>query len=118
MVAPYPDDEALGCGGTIMRHIVGGDSVAVLIVTDGRRSRAHNLQADAMAKARQQEARAAAGLLGIDEWIWLGCQKVNGLMANCSCSCHAHAGQATWRSLRAKLARLPFGTSSSGGMPG
>lgn len=72
VVAPHPDDEALGCGGTIMRHIASGDSVAVLIVTDGRRSRAHNLQADAMAKARQQEARAAADLMGIDEWIWLG----------------------------------------------
>ena len=43
VVAPHPDDEALGCGGTIMRHIASGDSVAVLIVTDGRRSRAHNL---------------------------------------------------------------------------
>ena len=72
VVAPHPDDEALGCGGTIMRHIASGDSVAVLMVTDGRRSRAHNLRADSMAKARQQEARAAAELMGVEELIWLG----------------------------------------------
>lgn len=32
-VAPHPDDETLGCGGTILRHIEDGDSVHWLIVT-------------------------------------------------------------------------------------
>jgi LmbE family N-acetylglucosaminyl deacetylase len=72
VVAPHPDDEALGCGGTLFRHIASGDSVVVLIVTDGRLSRAHNLQAEALAKARYQEAMMAAGILGIEQLIWLG----------------------------------------------
>jgi LmbE family N-acetylglucosaminyl deacetylase len=33
--APHPDDEVLGCGGTILRHVDKGDSVDVCIVTKG-----------------------------------------------------------------------------------
>jgi LmbE family N-acetylglucosaminyl deacetylase len=33
VVAPHPDDESLGCGGTLLRHISEGDSVHWLIVT-------------------------------------------------------------------------------------
>jgi len=33
VVAPHPDDETLGCGGTILRHVEQGDSVCWLIVT-------------------------------------------------------------------------------------
>lgn len=34
VVAPHPDDETLGCGGTLLRHVAAGDSVHWLIVTD------------------------------------------------------------------------------------
>ena len=33
VVAPHPDDEILGCGGTIARHVSQGDTVYVCIVT-------------------------------------------------------------------------------------
>jgi LmbE family N-acetylglucosaminyl deacetylase len=33
VVAPHPDDESLGCGGTLLRHVEEGDSVHWLIVT-------------------------------------------------------------------------------------
>ena len=33
IVAPHPDDELLGCGGTILRHLAAGDEVHWLIVT-------------------------------------------------------------------------------------
>lgn len=33
VIAPHPDDESLGCGGTLLRHIDEGDSVHWLIVT-------------------------------------------------------------------------------------
>lgn len=32
-IAPHPDDETLGCGGTLLRHVAQGDSVHWLIVT-------------------------------------------------------------------------------------
>ena len=33
VIAPHPDDETLGCGGTILRHINKGDCVTWVIVT-------------------------------------------------------------------------------------
>jgi N-acetylglucosamine malate deacetylase 1 len=36
VVAPHPDDETLGCGGTLLRHAARGDEVHWLIVTDMR----------------------------------------------------------------------------------
>ncbi|GIQ62818.1 GlcNAc-PI de-N-acetylase [Paenibacillus cisolokensis] len=33
VVAPHPDDESLGCGGTLLKHISEGDQVYWLIVT-------------------------------------------------------------------------------------
>lgn len=35
VVAPHPDDEVLGCGGTMVRHVAEGDTVDVVIVTRG-----------------------------------------------------------------------------------
>lgn len=39
VVAAHPDDEVLGCGGTIARHSDAGDRVHVLIVVEGSTSR-------------------------------------------------------------------------------
>ncbi len=33
VIAPHPDDETLGCGGTLLKHIAAGDKVHWLIVT-------------------------------------------------------------------------------------
>jgi N-acetylglucosamine malate deacetylase 1 len=35
VIAAHPDDEVLGCGGTIARHVAEGDSVSVAVVTRG-----------------------------------------------------------------------------------
>lgn len=39
VIAAHPDDEVLGCGGTIAKHIENGDSVHVLIMAEGITSR-------------------------------------------------------------------------------
>lgn len=39
VVAAHPDDEVLGCGGTIARHADAGDQVQVLLVAEGATSR-------------------------------------------------------------------------------
>jgi N-acetylglucosamine malate deacetylase 1 len=36
IIAPHPDDETLGCGGTILKHIENGDQVFWIIVTSGK----------------------------------------------------------------------------------
>ena len=33
-VAPHPDDETLGCGGTILKHKANGDEIYWLIITN------------------------------------------------------------------------------------
>lgn len=38
-IAAHPDDEILGCGGTIAKHIINGDSVHVIIMAEGITSR-------------------------------------------------------------------------------
>jgi LmbE family N-acetylglucosaminyl deacetylase len=71
VLAPHPDDETLACGGTILRHLHAGDAVRVVMVTDGRASRAGGLDPYAMAGVRQREAHAAMAVLGA-ELDWLG----------------------------------------------
>lgn len=39
IIAAHPDDEVLGCGGTIARHVQQGDDVQVLILAEGVTSR-------------------------------------------------------------------------------
>ncbi|HET6262970.1 MAG TPA: PIG-L family deacetylase [Chloroflexia bacterium] len=72
VIAPHPDDETLGCGGTIALHSRAGDQVCVLIVTDGGSSRAGGLGREEMRRRRQDEAARAMSALAPLELIQLG----------------------------------------------
>jgi LmbE family N-acetylglucosaminyl deacetylase len=67
VVAAHPDDEVLGCGGTIACHADAGDQVQVLIVAEGATSR-HNQrdrnQATDELSALAQAAQQAGEILG------------------------------------------------------
>ena len=39
VIAPHPDDETLGCGGTLLKHVAAGDSVSWVIVTKAHEPR-------------------------------------------------------------------------------
>ena len=67
MLAAHPDDEILGCGGSIARHAREGDEVHVVILAEGLTSRAAQRNTDAVQHelVRLQEvAHKANGLLG------------------------------------------------------
>ncbi len=64
VIAPHPDDEALGCGGAIRLHANAGDEVYALYLTSGELGSPGEDQT-ATAQRREDEARRAAGELGI-----------------------------------------------------
>ena len=67
VVAAHPDDEVLGCGGTIARHADAGDQVQVLIVAEGATSRSQHrdrLQVGDELSALAQAAQTAGSILG------------------------------------------------------
>jgi LmbE family N-acetylglucosaminyl deacetylase len=66
VVSPHPDDESLGCGGTLRGHVVAGDTVRVLFLTSGENG-GHGLPPEAVAGLREKEAAEAAAILGIAE---------------------------------------------------
>lgn len=70
MVAAHPDDEALGCGGTIARHADAGDAVHVLFVADGVTSRVGS--GEVQLRQRQDAAERARIALGIASVQYLG----------------------------------------------
>ncbi|MBN2232801.1 MAG: PIG-L family deacetylase [Deltaproteobacteria bacterium] len=68
VLAPHPDDETFGCGGTLALHTAAGDQVRVIFLTDGRRGDfSGRYEAEPYRRLRQREASAAAGVLGIDD---------------------------------------------------
>lgn len=67
IVAAHPDDEVLGCGGTIARHADAGDVVNILIVAEGATSRQgqrDRAQATEDFSALKQAAQTASSVLG------------------------------------------------------
>jgi LmbE family N-acetylglucosaminyl deacetylase len=63
VVAAHSDDEALGCSGTISKHIEQGDSVHLLFMTDGVASRSAKVNNK---KKRLTAAQGVAEILGVD----------------------------------------------------
>ena len=70
-VAAHPDDEVLGCGGTLARHAAAGDEVHVCLVAEGLTSRATGADASALAELAAA-ARRADALLGVRDTVLLG----------------------------------------------
>jgi LmbE family N-acetylglucosaminyl deacetylase len=67
ILAPHPDDESLGCGGTIAEACARGQPPIVAILTDGAMSHPGSVRwaAPRLAAARREEARCALATLGL-----------------------------------------------------
>jgi LmbE family N-acetylglucosaminyl deacetylase len=63
VIAAHTDDEALGCGGTIARHVAQGDDVYAVFIADGVSSRDHADQQKHL--ERNSAAQNAHAILGI-----------------------------------------------------
>ena len=67
VIAPHPDDEVLGAGGTVARLSAAGGEVTIAIVTKG----APPLFAEAASAIVRCEARAAHAYLGVTRTVFL-----------------------------------------------
>jgi LmbE family N-acetylglucosaminyl deacetylase len=72
VIAPHPDDEAVGCGGTICLHAERGDRVVAVFLTSGELG-LKQLPRDLAWRVREEEARAAANVLGLSRLDFLRC---------------------------------------------
>ena len=64
VLSPHPDDETIGCGGTLCRHAHEGDEVRVVFLTSGERG-GHGASPEATGRRREVEAARAARILGV-----------------------------------------------------
>jgi LmbE family N-acetylglucosaminyl deacetylase len=72
VVAPHPDDETMGLGGTLALHGAQGDPVTVLFVCNGIQGDPDGwFPRDRLVEMRRDEARAAARVLGIGDLRFL-----------------------------------------------
>lgn len=65
--APHPDDETLGCGGTIIKKRRTGADVQIVFMADGSYTSYDLVSADELRSTRSEEALAASRLLGVEE---------------------------------------------------
>jgi len=66
VISPHPDDDVIGCGGTLCKHRDQGDQINVVYLTSGEKGcRGSALREAAM--LREQEAKVATKIIGIKE---------------------------------------------------
>lgn len=71
VLAPHPDDELVGCGGTLCRLLAAGASVTILQATDGAElASLRGLAPQQRRRVRQDEARRVAAALGARLVLW------------------------------------------------
>ena len=71
VIAAHPDDEVLGCGGTIAKHIDNGDRVSVIFMTNGVSARCDAGEQESI--LRQQSAKSALNILGVSSIYFEDC---------------------------------------------
>lgn len=70
VLSPHPDDDVIGCGGTLHHcHLKGADITSVYL-TDGRTG-SRTYTAAELVPMRRNEAQRAAAIIGIDRLIFL-----------------------------------------------
>lgn len=70
VLSPHPDDDIIGCGGTLHIYHQKGAEITSIYMTDGRKGNPECNEDDLVSK-RKEEAKKAATIIGIDRLIFL-----------------------------------------------
>ena len=68
--APHPDDDIIACGGSIAKHVQKGNHVSIVYLSSGEAG-SLSFPPEELANIREEEARRAAGMLGVADLIFL-----------------------------------------------
>jgi LmbE family N-acetylglucosaminyl deacetylase len=72
VIAPHPDDETIGCGGTLYKHALARDEVVIAFMTDGSKGDPFCIErGDALVLRRKREARGVQAAMGTSELVFL-----------------------------------------------
>jgi len=72
VLVPHPDDEVIGCGGTLYKHTQAGETVTTIYLTDGGKGNQWCLgPSPELIRTRRLEAEEASRVLGITNLVFL-----------------------------------------------
>lgn len=64
--APHPDDDLIGCGGSIAKHVKSNNSVSIVYMTSGDAGSLKYNKGE-LSEIREKEAENAAKMIGVDK---------------------------------------------------
>jgi len=68
VIAPHPDDESIGCGGSIVKHVKAGSRVKVIFLTDGNEGDFESRFGADYVNIRRKSAEKAMDVLGVRDY--------------------------------------------------
>jgi LmbE family N-acetylglucosaminyl deacetylase len=68
--APHPDDDLIGCGGSIAKNIKQGNDVTIVYMTSGDAGSLKYTKEE-LAKIREEEAKEAVKIVGVKDLVYL-----------------------------------------------
>jgi LmbE family N-acetylglucosaminyl deacetylase len=71
VLAPHPDDETLGCGGSLKILSKAGKRIKVVFLTKGEKAESDIIDREGYASSREKEALRAMKVLGISDYEFL-----------------------------------------------
>tara|TARA_B100000315_G_scaffold247117_1_gene275395 strand:+ start:489 stop:1292 length:804 start_codon:yes stop_codon:yes gene_type:complete len=70
VISPHPDDEVLGMGGTIAKHLNNGSDITILYMTDGRNGGGSEFSSEKLREIRRSEAQSFGEKFGLRQVFW------------------------------------------------
>lgn len=73
VLAPHPDDEIIGAGGTLIKHVAVENPIHIVFVTDGGKGRSRDKSIEETITTRLREAQNVCNRLGVSH-TFLDCE--------------------------------------------